>query len=299
MSLRSVVASAAALFRANAESRGLSITLQVDPAAHDAVIADAPRLKQVLLNLVGNGVKFTERGGVVLRLVALPAPEGQCCVRLEVEDTGIGIPPDALLNVFQPFHQIDSTRSRLRGGTGLGLAISQRIVEAMGGRIDVQSQLGKGSRFGFTLTLARAKVELPPPPDSGYVPLDEPSPLSGAVLLVEDNVVNRMIGVEMLKSLGVDVVEAEHGAQALALLDRQRFDLVLMDIQMPVLDGYAATQQVREREARLRLPRVPIVALTANAFDEDTSQSLAAGMDAHLAKPYTRAQLRELLQQWL
>ena len=119
------------------------------------------------------------------------------------------------------------------------------------------------------------------------------------MLLVEDNLVNRMIGVEMLRSLGLEVIEAEHGAQALALLDRQRFDLVLMDIQMPVLDGYATTQQVRERESRLRLPRVPIIALTANAFEEDAAQSLAAGMDAHLAKPYTREQLRELLQQWL
>jgi CheY-like chemotaxis protein len=220
-------------------------------------------------------------------------------VRFEVEDTGIGMPPDALGHVFQPFHQIDSTRSRLRGGTGLGLAISQRIIEAMGGHIDVKSELGRGSCFGFTLTLPRAKVTVAPPADSGFVSLDARESLSGVVLLVEDNIVNRLICAEMLKSLGVDVVEAEHGAQAVEMLDRQRFDLVLMDIQMPVLDGYAATKQMREREARLRLPRVPIVALTANAFDEDTIQSLAAGMDAHLAKPYTREQLRELLQQWL
>jgi len=300
MSLHSVAASAAALFRANAESRGLTITLRVEPGVADAVVGDAPRLKQVLLNLVGNGVKFTERGGVTLRLAPLPASEGQCCVRFEVTDTGIGMPADALEHVFQPFHQIDSTRSRLRGGTGLGLAISQRIIEAMGGRIDVKTEPGKGSRFGFTLTLPRAKAgALPPMPDSSFLPPEERASLSGTVLLVEDNVVNRLIGCEMLKSFGVDVVEAEHGAQAVELFDRQRFDLVLMDIQMPILDGYAATHQLREREARLRLPRVPIVALTANAFDEDTAQSLAAGMDAHLAKPYTREQLRELLQRWL
>lgn len=119
------------------------------------------------------------------------------------------------------------------------------------------------------------------------------------VLLVEDNIVNRMIGAEMLKSFGIDVLEAEDGAQALTVLSQQHVDLVLMDIQMPVLDGYAATRQVRERETRLRLPRVPIVALTANAFDEDAAQSLAAGMDAHLAKPYSRLQLRDLLQRWL
>ncbi|MFO1272543.1 MAG: ATP-binding protein [Rubrivivax sp.] len=299
MSLHSVAAAAAALFRANGESRGITVGLQVEPDVADAVVGDAPRLKQVLLNLVGNGVKFTERGSVNLRLLARPAPEGHCCVRFEVEDTGIGMPPDALGHVFQPFHQIDSTRSRLRGGTGLGLAISQRIIEAMGGHIDVKSELGRGSCFGFTLTLPLAKVTLPPPTDSGFVPLDTRETLSGIVLLVEDNIVNRLICAEMLKSLGVDVVEAEHGAQALEMVDRQRFDLVLMDIQMPILDGYAATKRMRERESRLRLPRVPIVALTANAFDEDTVQSLAAGMDAHLAKPYTREQLRELLQQWL
>ena len=123
--------------------------------------------------------------------------------------------------------------------------------------------------------------------------------MTGIVLLVEDNAVNRMIGSEMLKSFGVDVVEAEDGVQALALLEQQRVDLVLMDIQMPVLDGYAATRRARERENKLRLPRVPIVALTANAFDEDAVQAIAAGMDAHLAKPYSREQLRELVRRWL
>jgi CheY-like chemotaxis protein len=118
-------------------------------------------------------------------------------------------------------------------------------------------------------------------------------------MLVEDNVVNRMIGAEMLQSLGVQVIEAENGKQAVALLERQHVDLVLMDIQMPVLDGYAATRLARERELRLRLPRVPIAAITANAFDEDAAQALAAGMDAHLAKPYSRSQLRELLERWL
>ncbi len=299
-SLHSVAGSAVALFRANGESRGLAVALEIGADVADAVVADAPRLKQVLLNLVGNGVKFTERGGVTLRLSALPAPHGRCCVRFEVEDTGIGIPPEAVDEVFQPFHQVDGTRRRLRGGTGQGLAISQRIVEAMGGHIDLHSRLGKGSRFEFTLMLPRAQVVVrQTTTDSGFAALDDTLPLSGTVLLVEDNLVNRMIGAEMLKSFGLEVVEAEDGAQALELMHRQRVDLVLMDIQMPVLDGYAATQQLREREARLRLPRVPIVALTANAFDEDAAQSLAAGMDAHLAKPYTRAQLRELLLQWL
>jgi CheY-like chemotaxis protein len=216
-----------------------------------------------------------------------------------VSDTGIGIPGAALEEVFQPFHQVDSTSSRLRGGTGLGLAISQRIVQAMGGRIEARSRLGEGSVFSFTLNLPRAPNAPLPAHDSDFAGLDADALLNGVVLLVEDNIVNRMIGAEMLKSFGVDVIEAEDGAQAVSMIERQRVDLVLMDIQMPVLDGYAATRKLRERESRLRLPRVPIVALTANAFDEDAAQSLAAGMDGHLAKPYSRVQLRELLQRWL
>ncbi len=308
MSLHSVVNSATALFRANAESRGLSITLQLADDVPDGVVGDAPRLKQVLLNLLGNGVKFTERGGVTLSLTVQPAaaagtpPDPAAsvvCVRFAVTDTGIGIPPGALEEVFQPFHQVDSTRSRLRGGTGLGLAISQRIIQAMDGRIEVDSRIGMGSVFRFDLRLPLAPHMPPPSHDSDFGGLDMMAQVAGVVLLVEDNVVNRMIGAEMLKSFGVDVIEAEDGAQALTLLQSQRVDLVLMDIQMPVLDGYAATRALRERELRLRLPRVPIVALTANAFDEDAVQSLAAGMDAHLAKPYSRAQLRELLTRWL
>jgi signal transduction histidine kinase/CheY-like chemotaxis protein len=299
MSLHSVAISATALFRANAESRGLTIDLHIDSQVPDGVMGDAPRLKQVLLNLLGNGVKFTESGGVTLRLSALARDEAASRVRFEVQDSGIGIPAQALEQVFQPFHQVDSTRSRLRGGTGLGLAISQRIVEAMGGRIGVQSHLGTGSVFSFDLLLPLAPDVPLPASESDFGALDASGVLSGVVLMVEDNIVNRLIGTEMLKSFGVDVLEAEDGAQALAVLEHQHVDLVLMDIQMPVLDGYAATRQLREREARLRLPRVPIVALTANAFDEDAAQSLAAGMDGHLAKPYSRAQLRELLQRWL
>ena len=299
MSLHSVVASATALFRANAESRGLGITLQLAPGVPDGVVGDAPRLKQVLLNLLGNGVKFTEQGSVTLRLAAKAAGPDAAAVSFEVQDTGIGIPAHALQQVFQPFHQVDSTRSRLRGGTGLGLAISQRIVNAMGGRIEIESRVGVGSTFSFTLLLPLARNVPLPANDSEFGGLDETVALRGMVLLVEDNLVNRMIGAEMLKSFGLDVLEAEDGAQALALLEQQRVDLVLMDIQMPVVDGYAATRHLRERENRLRLPRVPIVALKANAFDEDAAQSMAAGMDAHLAKPYSREQLLELLRRWL
>lgn len=301
MSLHSVAASATALFRANAESRSLSLTLQMGEGVPDGVVGDAPRLKQVLLNLIGNGVKFTEKGGVTLSLQRVPEEDPDLPPRVcfTVADTGIGMAPSALSHIFQPFHQVDSTRSRLRGGTGLGLAISQRIIEAMGGRIEASSRIGAGSSFSFTLTLPVAPNVPLPAPESDFGSLDASNSLEGVVLLVEDNIVNRMIGAEMLKSFGLDVMEAEDGSQAVTLLENQRVDLVLMDIQMPILDGYAATRTLRERESRLRLPRVPIVALTANAFDEDAAQSMAAGMDAHLAKPYSRLQLLELLRRWL
>ena len=301
MSLHSVAASATALFRANAESRNLSLTLKMGDGVPDGVVGDAPRLKQVLLNLIGNGVKFTEKGGVTLGLQRVPEEDPDLPPRVcfTVTDTGIGMAAPALSHIFQPFHQVDSTRSRLRGGTGLGLAISQRITEAMGGRVEVSSRLGAGSSFSFTLTLPVARNVPLPAPESDFGGLDADNSLAGVVLLVEDNIVNRMIGAEMLKSFGLDVMEAEDGFQAVTLLENQRVDLVLMDIQMPILDGYAATRALRQRESRLRLPRVPIVALTANAFDEDAAQSMAAGMDAHLAKPDSRLQLLELLKRWL
>ena len=301
VSLHSVAASAAALFRASAEHRGVHIELDVDDAVPDGVQVDGQRLKQVLLNLVGNAVKFTEQGAITLRLRSLPAPAEHAHVRFEVTDTGIGMGPEALATLFEPFFQVDGTRRRLHGGTGLGLAISQRIVGAMGGQIDVDSRPGRGSQFSFELTMPLAQGALPPAPaESNFGALDEAaSPMAGTVLLVEDNVVNRMIGVEMLRAFGVEVVEAEDGAQAVSLMSKQHFDLVLMDLQMPVMDGYTATARAREREAALKLPRVPIVALTANAFDDDAAQSLAVGMDAHLAKPYSREQLRDLLLQWI
>jgi len=299
LSLQALLNAAAALFLANAEARGLQLTLDVDPDVPDGVVGDAPRLKQVLLNLLGNAVKFTERGGVTLRVRATPLAAQRVRVQFEVEDTGIGIPAGSLAQIFEPFHQVDSTRARLRGGTGLGLAISQRIVQAMAGHISVRSELGRGSTFAFALDLPLAPAPAARPGDSDFGALDALGGLAGQVLLVEDNLVNRMIGVEMLRSFGLEVLEAEDGEQALQVLASQSVDLVLMDIHMPVLDGYAATQRIREREQALSLRRVPVVALTANAFEEDAAQSLAAGMDAHLAKPYAREQLRELLQRWL
>ncbi len=301
VALHRMAAAVAGLFRANAEAKGIALDLEIDEGVPERVLGDTQRLKQVLMNLVGNAIKFTERGGVTLRLGAGAASGGTAALSFEVIDTGVGIAPQALPTLFDPFQQVERAGQRRHNtGTGLGLAISQRIVEAMGGRIEVDSRPGGGSRFAFTLTMEiDTSPASPPPLDSALGALYEEPPHTAVVLLVEDNAVNRLVGSEMLRSLGYEVVEAEDGAEALDHVQRAPVDLVLMDCQMPVMDGYEATRRIRERELRLGLPRTPIVALTANAFDENVAQALAAGMDAHLAKPYTRNQLREALSNWL
>jgi signal transduction histidine kinase len=301
MSLHALSVAVVALFRPNAEKRGLQLELLLDPDVPDRVIADGQRLKQVLANLIGNAIKFTERGRVELRLTLRPRGIG-----FEVRDSGIGIPPDRLDRLFDPFYQIDTSRGRSHAGTGLGLSISQRIVQEMGGRIRVHSTPGEGSTFRFTLALPEAPPPepdtLPPelPGDSAHGALADHEPaLQATVLLAEDNPVNRLIAQEMLQQMGLTVLHADNGAEAMALLERRPVDLILMDCQMPVLDGYAATRRIREREERLGLPRVPILALTADAFAEDAQRAVAAGMDGYLTKPYTHAQLRELLEAWV
>jgi signal transduction histidine kinase len=300
MSLHSLVASVVSLFRANAEHKGLALHLDVQGEVVDWVICDAQRLKQVLLNLIGNAIKFTERGGVTLRLKAVPASSDLAGVYFEVHDTGIGIGKDGLSDLFQPFHQVTRDDRRRVGGTGLGLAISQRIVEAMGGKIKVESESAGGSKFSFVLALEKDLTPVHPTPvDSAMGALDAGQSLSGDVLIVEDNDVNRMIAREMLLSLGLQVVEAEDGEKALAVLAMTKVDLIIMDCLMPVMDGYETARAIRQLEAASGEHRTPIVALTANAFDEDAERSRAAGMDGHMAKPYTRAQLRDLLRIWL
>ncbi len=302
LSLHATASAAVALFRANAQAKGLTIELAIGPGVADRVLGDAQRIKQVLLNLIGNAIKFTERGSINLELTAVDSATIDVeRVRFTVMDSGIGMLPEAMEKLFQPFHQIEAARGKRQSGTGLGLAISQKIVEAMGGRIRVRSGIGVGSAFEFELAF---DVDPQPPmgevQDSSLSAFDSLTrPLGGTVLVVEDNAVNRIIAEEMLQSLGLDIIEAEDGIKALEVLARRSVDLVLMDCQMPVMDGYTATLHIRERELRQRLPRTPIVALTADAYEEDARRAVEVGMDAHLVKPYTRNQLREVLSIWL
>ena len=301
LSLRTLSASVISLFHSNAESKGLNLSTHIDADLEDWIVADGQRLKQVLLNLVGNAIKFTERGEVSLSLKRESTSDaGITRVRFEVSDTGIGITPEALTRLFQPYQQADGSRSRRQGGTGLGLAISQRIVEAMGGHIVVDTVSRSGSRFAFTLSLevdrSGEHIHLP---DSSMGLLDGAAAIAGTILVVEDNEVNRMIARQTIQSFGLDVVEASNGQEAISALENLNVDVVLMDCQMPVMDGYTATLEIRRREAATESRRVPILALTADAFDDDAVRARDSGMDGHLAKPYTRDQLEELLKRWL
>jgi signal transduction histidine kinase/ActR/RegA family two-component response regulator len=302
MSLHDLVASVAGLFRGNAQARGLFLRMQLDDAVPDWVVADSQRLKQVLLNLVSNAIKFTDRGGVELSVRSLSAQPGRARLVFCVRDSGVGMPAETRERLFSPFTQFAQEATKRRRGTGLGLAISQRIVEAMESRIEVDSTVGEGSQFQFVLDVPLYEDERPAPVcETASGGLDGLSGVSiaGTVIVAEDEAVNRMIARSMLESLGLTVVEAADGLEALAQARMHVVDLVFMDCQMPNLDGYAATKRWREREQRLGMPRIPIVALTANAFEDDVMRCHAAGMDGHLAKPYTLDQLRTEVLQWL
>ena len=285
------------LFQPCARAKGLRLELGTRLEAGRQVLVDGARLKQVLMNLVGNAVKFTREGAITVELSAVRAGPGPARVVLHVRDTGVGIGAEAQQRLFEPFFQDPAAMKH--GGSGLGLSICQRIVRQMGGTITAQSAPGAGTVFQVEVTLP--VVEAPAddePRESNFQGLDTAG-VQGRVLLVDDNDVNRIIGTEMLCSLGLEVVVAVDGDDALEKLARGCVDLVLMDVEMPMLDGHSAARMQRERERQLGLARTPILALTARAFTEDVAAALDAGMDGHVAKPFTRAQLHAALAPWL
>jgi PAS domain S-box-containing protein len=281
-----------------AADKGLQLDLALPPAlAARRFRGDPLRLTQVLLNLVGNAVKFTPAGSVKLHAEVTAETAAQATLRMAVADTGIGIEPEVQPRLFMPFEQADSSMARRFGGTGLGLALCKRLVSMMDGQIGVDSRPGAGSTFWFTVTLQVADDVAPRPAaaDSAQQRLRDAH--AGAhVLLVDDEPVNREVLGSLLELAGLRVAFAEDGLQAVAMARATRFDLVLMDMQMPHLDGLQATRQIRAGSASAQ---VPIVALTASAFDDDRRSCLAAGMDDHLAKPVDMAQLYQTLARHL
>jgi len=275
-----------------ATEAGLQLTTRMYMSRPCPVIGDPARLRQILHNLVGNAIKFTESGSVTV-VAKHNAERGRA--RIAVYDTGVGIAPEHLSMVFDAFHQADGSFKRRFAGTGLGLTIARELARAMGGDLLVTSQLGKGSCFTLKLDLPRSQVDVPI--DVGAAPL--PQALSGRVLLAEDNPVNALVAEAVLRKLGLDVAVVEDGLQAVDAFRAKRPDLVLLDCQMPVMDGLEAARRMRDHEASLDWPRTPVVALTANAFDVDRARSLAAGMDEHLAKPFKDDDLTRVLARYL
>ena len=296
-------------FALQAHQKGLELICNVAPDVPASVVGDRTRIQQVLTNLVGNALKFTEAGHVLVSVTETARAAGTSHLHFSISDTGIGIAANKHAAIFEAFRQADGSTTRQFGGTGLGLAISSTLVTLMGGRIWVESELGAGSTFYFTLALpvitvpgaagtmrisgaAPALPATPPAPTSAVAN----GPVSQRILLVEDNIINQRVATAMLTKRGHQVTLAQDGAEAVALLERHTFDLVLMDLQMPGMSGLDATAVIRQRE-RATGGHIRIIAMTARAMASDREQCLAAGMDGYLSKPIDRALLFEAVEQ--
>jgi len=278
-----------------ASQQHVSLASHVGPGLAEWVQGDAGRLRQVLVNLAGNAVKFTERGEVRVEVSRVARPSdataaGDHWVRFTVTDTGIGMSAEQVASVFEAFSQADSSISRRFGGTGLGLTISARLVELMGGRLQVRSQLGRGSTFWFELPLPPGQA---PELDTREQAAALPTGLQ--VLVAEDHPVNQVVARKVLEFLGQHVTMVANGIQAVDAVTANRFDLVFMDIQMPEMDGFEATRRIRLLELGTGA-RVPIIAMTAHAMEGYRERCVAGGMDGYVTKPVDRKQLVQEMQ---
>ena len=296
--LREVFDQVANLVSERAKEKGLAVCFDLAQELPTRFLGDSLRLGQVLLNLANNAVKFTETGWISVSARLWEELGEDLVLRFEIEDTGIGMPPEVLASLFQPFKQADTSTTRRFGGTGLGLAISMRLVEMMGGTIEVTSTPGQGSLFAFSVRLHRQEGELPGDPEATQPEAGarrRPAEPLDRILLVEDNETNRMVAREMLESAGYEVATAGNGreAVAMALAPGASFALILMDIQMPEMDGLEATARIRQAGATL-----PILAMTAQALEFERERCLAAGMNDHIPKPFEPDRLFSALRRW-
>ncbi len=283
------------LFDHSLSDKGLTFTINTDDQAKLPLMGDPLRLKQVLLNLISNGIKFTSKGGIALNINLEQDSEQAVTYRFSISDTGIGLSQEQIGNLFAAFTQADTSVTRKYGGTGLGLVISKRIVEMMQGNIWVESTPGQGSTFIFTATFAKGKQSLTEEHSPSMAALEHKE-RSGHLLLVEDNQINQLIAEELLQSVGFSLDIANNGQEALDLLEKNSYDLVLMDIQMPIMDGLSTTKHLR---AQARFAHLPIIAMSAHAMDSDKEKSLAAGMNDHITKPISPQILFGALDYWL
>lgn len=297
-SLHEVVANVEHLMRISANKKNIDLVVNFSDAIPEPMIVDSGRLRQILINLIGNAVKFTDKGRVTVTVQSMGYDKTHSRIYFEVADTGIGIGHEAQSRIFEKFYQADSTAARSYGGTGLGLTITRQLVHLMGGEVQLESTLGEGSRFFFTLDF-----KLPDQKDEGLVYevnhqnqsfshlIDGQS--APYILVAEDNDVNRKIIVKMLDKLGCRVDVAQDGLSALQKLEATDYDLVLMDCQMPIMDGYEATAKIRRLAGDKK--NVPVVALTANAMEGDKEKCLEAGMDNYMMKPVKKIDLAKMI----
>jgi len=287
------------LFSGTAHAKGLQLETQWNGLPVSRYLSDATRIRQMLLNLVGNAIKFTKEGCVRIEGALIEHDGESALLEFSVSDTGIGIPSEKIDLLFKPFSQTDNSITREFGGSGLGLSIVRHLAKMMGGDVGVESVAGKGSRFWFRLR-AKQVADGEECRNSERPSNDVPALLAGRVLVVEDNVVNRMVIESFLIQLGLSAMPAYDGQQALNLITQGECpDLILMDLHMPVMDGYSATEQIRQWEHDNHRPRLPIIALTADAYEEDHQRCLAVGMDDFLTKPIELAALKSTLHKWL
>ena len=294
--IESLVGNVISMLSERASAKGLRLTSEVQPLPPD-LIGDPVRLQQALLNYATNAIKFTDRGNVTLRALPVEEQADDVLIRFEVIDTGIGIEPEDLPRLFTAFEQADNSSTRKYGGTGLGLAITRKLAEMMGGEAGVTSTPASGSTFWFTCRLKKGKARASADfvrPDAGVILKRQCA--GRRILVVEDEPVNRELSSIMLADADLKVDAAEDGAQAVAMFDANDYDLILMDMQMPVMGGLDATRKIRGRD---RGRRIPILALTANAYSEDKARCLAAGMDDFIAKPVDPDVLYSTLLRWL
>ncbi len=288
-----ILAEIVGLLKTQANPKGLQLSEFIDSNVQDYYLGDGLRVRQILLNLVSNAIKFTERGEIKIRIGKIHEQSNveSDLIRFEVEDSGIGVSTGKLKRIFEPFEQEDVSTTRRYGGTGLGLAICKTLAEMMGGTADAQSSLGKGSVFGFTIRVSPTSA----PAELGVTAAKVENIESRRVLLAEDGVVNQRVAIGLLESRGHQVDLVQNGKDALDALQRERYDIVLMDIQMPVMDGLTAVGHIRDREID-QSQRQTVIAMTAHAMSGDEERFLEAGMDGHLIKPFKPADLYSIVE---